>query len=62
MQVEIYEPTRRDKLRAAAFRETPGGKASAQRAHEACRKADEWRQKHGPVQPTVIPHKKKTPR
>ncbi len=62
MQVEYYEPTRRDKLRAAAFRETPGGKASAQRARDAWEKVVEWRRKHGMPVPSESSEKEDAPR
>ena len=43
MQEEWYEPTRRDKLRAAAFASTPAGRRAHERDHELNMRCIDWR-------------------
>lgn len=46
MQEEWYEPTRRDKLRAAAFASTPAGKRFNAEQHELNMRCLDWRIKN----------------
>ena len=57
MQVEIYEPTRRDKLRAAAVSDTPAGRMSHRQTVDNLRAVNEYRRKHG-LQPFPMPSEK----
>lgn len=62
MQVEYYEPTRRDKLRAAAVSDTPAGEASRKWVENAIREVNEWRRKHGlPLFPLPTKNDDKNP-
>lgn len=46
MQEEWYEPSRRDKLRSAAFASTPAGELAHQRNLDANMKCLHWRMTH----------------